>query len=87
MEINKVYREVPFAVVTDWLQQGRLLAEDKVRLAGGKTWHAVSQRSRLRAYLPQPEPLAANDKAEALEAVDLGFGRRAGSRTRTKMSI
>jgi hypothetical protein len=31
LEINKVYRDVPFAVVTDWLQQGRLLPEDKVR--------------------------------------------------------
>ena len=25
--INMVYREVPFAVVTDWLQQGRLLVD------------------------------------------------------------
>jgi biopolymer transport protein ExbD len=73
VEINKVYREVPFAVVTDWLQQGRLLPEDKVRLAGGKTWHAVSNVPAFAPFLPHPEPLAVDDKAEALEAVDLGF--------------
>ena len=73
VEINKVYRDVPFAVVTDWLQQGRLLPEDKVRLAGGKTWHAVSNVPAFAPFLPQPEPLAVDDKAEALEPVDLGF--------------
>ena len=73
VEINRVYREVPFAVVTDWLQQGRLLAEDRVRLAGGKTWHSLSQVPAFKPYLPQIEPLAAEDKAEALEPVELGF--------------
>jgi biopolymer transport protein ExbD len=73
VEINKVYREVPFAVVTDWLQQGRLLPDDRVRLAGGKTWHLLSLVPAFRPYLPHTEPLAVEDKAEALEPVDLGF--------------
>src|SRR5207237_9993438 len=72
-EINKVYRDVPFTVVTDWLEQGRLLPEDKVRLAGGKTWHELSQVPAFAPYLPRPEPLAVGDTAEALEPVDLGF--------------
>jgi hypothetical protein len=72
-EINMVYREVPFAVVTDWLQQGRLLPEDKVRLAGGKTWHVLQNVPALAPFLPRSEPLAVQDRAEALEAVDLGF--------------
>src|SRR4051812_41356317 len=73
LEVNMVYREVPFAVVTDWLQQGRLLAEDKVRLAGGKTWHLLENVPAFAPYLPKPEPLAVLDQAEALEPVDLGF--------------
>ncbi len=31
VETNTVYREVPFEVVTDWVQQGRLLADDMLR--------------------------------------------------------
>ncbi len=73
VEINKVYRAVPFAVVTDWLQQGRLLAEDKVRLAGGKTWHALSRVPAFAPFLPRADSLAIEDAAEALERVDLGF--------------
>src|ERR1700681_206048 len=73
LEINMVYREVPFAVVTDWLQQGRLLPEDKVRLAGGKTWHLLPNVPALAPFLPRAEPLAIEDKAEALEPIDLGF--------------
>lgn len=73
VEINKVYRDVPFVVVTDWVQQGRLLAEDKVRLAGAKTWHPLHKVPALVPFLPRVEPLAVEDKAEALEPVDLGF--------------
>jgi hypothetical protein len=73
VEINQVYREVPFSVVTDWLQQGRLLAEDRVRLAGGTQWHVVDKVPGLVPFLPKAEPLAAEDRAEALEPVDLGF--------------
>jgi biopolymer transport protein ExbD len=73
VEVNRVYREVPFAVVTDWLQQGRLLPDDRVRLAGGKSWHALGVVPAFQPYLPQAEPLAVEDRAEALEPVDLGF--------------
>ncbi len=73
LEINRVYREVPFAVVTDWLQQGRLLPDDKVRQAGGKTWHLIGGVPAFAPYLPRAEPLAVEDKADALDRVDLGF--------------
>src|SRR5262249_34954644 len=73
VELNTVYREVPFAVVTDWLMQGRVLPEDRVRLAGGKTRHALSKGPAFAPYLPQPVAVAAEDQAEALEPVDLGF--------------
>jgi biopolymer transport protein ExbD len=73
VEINKVYREVPYTVVLDWLQQGRLLPEDKVRLAGGKTWHLCQSVPAFEPFLPRAEPAAARDQAEALAPVDLGF--------------
>lgn len=73
LESNTVYREVPFAVVTDWLQQGRLLSEDRVRQPGGKNWHVIENVPAFVPYLPRAEPLTVEDKAEALEPVDLGF--------------
>src|ERR1700682_5040271 len=73
LEINTVYKEVPFVVVTDWVQQGRLLADDCVRLAGSKKWHAISAVPALGPYLPKVEPQRAEDRAEALEPVELGL--------------
>src|SRR5258708_4616478 len=73
LEINTVYKEVPFVVVTDWVQQGRLLADDCVRLAGSKKWHAISAVPALGPYLPKIEPQRAEDRAEALEPVALGL--------------
>ncbi|MCI0638558.1 MAG: biopolymer transporter ExbD [Gemmataceae bacterium] len=73
VEGNTVYREVPFAVVTDWLQQGRLLPDDRVRLAGGKTWHVLDSVAAFAPYLPKTEPLQTADASEALDPVDLGF--------------
>lgn len=79
LEINTVYREVPFGVIADWLQQGRLLAEDRVRAAGAKTWHTIQEVPAFAAYLPRPEPLETGDEAESLEPVDLGFHWRRGA--------
>jgi biopolymer transport protein ExbD len=76
LEINTVYREVPFVVVTDWLQQGRLLREDCVRLSGSKKWHAIEAVPALRPYVPKVEPQRAEDRAEALEPVELGLDWR-----------
>lgn len=73
VETNTVYREVPFSVVTDWLQQGRLLAEDRVRLAGSTAWKTIADVPAFAAYLPRAEPTAADDQAEALEPVEVGF--------------
>lgn len=73
VEINTVYREVPFAVATDWLLQGRLLPEDRVRLAGAQSWHPVNKVPAFAPYLPQAVPVGADDQAEALEPVDLGL--------------
>ncbi|OAI39161.1 hypothetical protein AYO40_06015 [Planctomycetaceae bacterium SCGC AG-212-D15] len=74
VETNTVYREVPYTVVTDWVQQGRLLEDDQVRLTGNKDWKRLGDVSALAAFLPRVEPLRVEDEAEALEPVNVDFG-------------
>src|SRR5205823_14725673 len=78
VDLKTVYREVPFAVVTDWLQQGRLLADDRVRLTGTTDWRVVGRVPTRAAFLRQAEPFRAEDPAEALERVE--FASRCRSR-------
>jgi biopolymer transport protein ExbD len=73
MDLNKVYTGVPFTVVTDWLQQGRLLPADRVRLAGKAKWHLIEAVSALTPYVPTVQPLAVEDRAAALEPIELGL--------------
>jgi biopolymer transport protein ExbD len=78
VEGNTVYREVPFTVVADWVQQGRLLEDDMLRPSGTKDWFSVGSNPTFSAYLPRSEPYRAEDKAEALEpvALELSWKRR-----------
>ena len=73
VDLNKVYTGVPFTVVTDWLQQGRLLPVDRVRLAGKQKWHVIETVPALAPYVPKVLPFAAEDRAEAEEPIDLGL--------------
>jgi biopolymer transport protein ExbD len=75
---NTVYREVPFTVVADWVQQGRLVEDDMLRPSGTKDWFRVGSNPTFAAYLPRSEPHRAEDKAEALEPVqtELTWRRR-----------
>jgi biopolymer transport protein ExbD len=73
VETNTVYREVPFTVVTDWVQQGRLLADDMLRPSGTKDWTRLAGMPPIAAYLPRNEPFRAEDQAEALESVHVDF--------------
>jgi biopolymer transport protein ExbD len=74
VEPNTVYKDVPFTVVADWIQQGRLLEEDKVRASGGAEWRTVASVPAFAPYLPRPEPFRAEDEAEAREPIGLDFG-------------
>jgi biopolymer transport protein ExbD len=76
VETNTVYKEVPYAVVTDWLQQGRLLEDDKAKTAGTKDWQRLGDLLEMQPFLPRAEPFRADDQAEALEAVHLDFSYR-----------
>ncbi len=71
LETNTVYREVPYNIVTDWLQQGRLLADDKLRPSGTAEWLRVGDSPSFAAYLPRSEPFRADDQAEAFEPVEM----------------
>src|SRR5438477_852521 len=73
LETKMVYREVPYTVVTDWVQQGRLLESDMVRTSGSEKWVPLVSLPDFAVYLPKPEPFRAEDKAEALEPVEVDF--------------
>jgi biopolymer transport protein ExbD len=76
VETRQAYRGVPYLVVTDWIQQGRLLGEDQVRATGGKTWYRIDAVPALAAFLPRAEPTRVEDRAEALEPVEVDFSWR-----------
>jgi biopolymer transport protein ExbD len=52
---NTVYKAVPYNVVADWAQQGRLAPTDMVRPAGTKeAWTKVGAHELLADYVPGP---------------------------------
>src|SRR6266536_219943 len=73
VETNTVYREVPFAVVADWVQQSRLVPEDMLRPSGTAQWFRVGSSPDFAPYIPRSEPHRVEDRAEALEPVQLDF--------------
>lgn len=73
LEGNTVYKEVPYTVVIDWIQQGRLLEDDRVRKAGEGDWKPVGRIKGLAAYFPRHEPMDVDDRAEALAPVEMDF--------------
>ena len=72
---NTVYKAVPYNVVADWTQQGRLAAADMVRPAGTETaWVSVAKHELFSDYLPRvtatrsappaaPQPAAAETES------------------------
>ena len=87
VEGNTVYKEVPFTVVADWTQQGRLLEDDMLRPSGTEKWYRLGNTPVLAAYLPREDPYRTDDQAEALEAVEVDSPGRGRAPTRMTMSI
>jgi len=55
VKANTVYKAVPYNVVADWTQQGRLAGTDMVRPTGTEeAWVRVSDHDLLSDYLPRP---------------------------------
>lgn len=73
VESNVVYKEVPFTVVIDWVQQGRLLEDDQLRPTGTEQWVRLGSSKTMAAYLPKADPTRVEDQAEALEPVAVDF--------------
>ena len=77
---NQVYKGVPFAVVTDWAEQGRLGSEDKLRPSGLESeWIRTADHPEIRDFLytPAAAPARPSDLAEQLQPIagDLGWRR------------
>lgn len=76
VETNTVYKEVPFTVVTDWLQQGRLLEDDRAKPSGTGEWQRLGDLADFRPYLLRPEAHRPEDQAEAMEPLGAEFRYR-----------
>src|SRR5687767_4472880 len=67
---NTVYKGVPYNVVADWAQQGRLAATDMVRPAGtNMAWATVAEHEFLSDYLPRASAATAVPAADAAGSV------------------
>src|SRR5438045_4579948 len=66
-----VYKAVPYNIVTDWVSQGRLLADDRLRLSGTEVWTRLGDTAAFATYLPRADEKSIGDEAEALEKVEL----------------
>jgi biopolymer transport protein ExbD len=70
---NSVYRAVPYEVVTDWIQQGRVLEDDKIRPAGSEKWFALAEVPAFSAFIPKPDMLRTDEQSEALQPLETAF--------------
>jgi biopolymer transport protein ExbD len=76
---NTIYRGVPFDVITDWAQQGRVSVEDKVRAAGSNEgWLRLGDHPKLSDFLfhrgGSAAPAVAARHAEEHEPVEMDVG-------------
>ena len=72
VKADTVYRGVPYGVVTDWAQQGRVAGDDRVRPAGSQAaWANVADHPLLSDFLFRGNPVEVGDLAEQLHWVDM----------------
>lgn len=76
---NTVYKGVPYNVVADWTQQGRLAGADMVRPTGTEeTWVRVADNELLADYLPRPAAAKAPAPAAAGAGDDVAVAEVVG---------
>ena len=73
VQANTVTKEVPFHVVTDWIQQGRAAPADKVKPSGTADWYDLGTVVAFQPYFPRPETKRPQDAAEAMAPVEMDF--------------
>ena len=71
---NTVYRGVPYSVICDWIQEGRLLGRDCVRTPGAPSWEYLDAHTLFKPYFGGNELPGANDASEALTPIEIDFG-------------
>ncbi len=71
---NTVYRGVPYTVVCDWIQEGRLLGRDCVRTPGAPAWEYLDAHPLFQPYFGAGGLPTSQDMAEALEPIEIDFG-------------
>lgn len=71
LQANTVTKEVPFHVVTDWIQQCRAVAEDKIKPSGTSEWYPLGSVMAFQPYFPIPETNRPDDAFEAMAPVEL----------------
>ena len=72
-EPNTVYREVPYTVVADWVQQSRIQPDDMLRPSGTAQWFRVGDSPEFKPYIPTREAVSVEDEASAREDIVLDF--------------
>ena len=50
-----VTKEVPFHVVTDWIQQGRAVPDDRIKPSGTSEWYPLGSVQAFQPYFPHAE--------------------------------
>jgi biopolymer transport protein ExbD len=80
VQANNVIKEVPFHVVTDWIQQGRAVVEDRIKPSGTADWYSLGDVIAFQPYFPapEPEPHRPADAAEAMAPVEMDFDWKPG---------
>jgi biopolymer transport protein ExbD len=73
VQANTVTKEVPFHVVTDWIQQGRAAPQDKVKPSGTNDWYDLGTVIAFQPYFPAPDTRRPQDAAEAMDPVEMEF--------------
>lgn len=56
VQANNVIKEVPFHVVTDWIQQARAVPDDRIKPSGTSEWYPLGSVNAFAPYFPKPEP-------------------------------
>ena len=68
---NKVIKGVPYDVVANWIQQGKVATDDQLKKSGSDDWSLLESVSAFKPYFAPPEEHRPQDVAEALEPVEL----------------
>jgi biopolymer transport protein ExbD len=76
VEANTVTKEVPFHVVTDWIQQARAVPTDKVKPSGTADWYDLGTVVAFQPYFPEREAKRPHDATEAMAPVEMDFDYR-----------